>query len=114
MKTLTPEEQSLLPSDDDMAFYRQHGWYRSKRVLSEALLDRALTGIQRHFSGERDRALPSTSGFSNWKPGDSNTVHNGEVVVEPCGGGLCSLVLFVYAIRRAFPKLRNARRNWSL
>ena len=36
---LTPEEEALLPSNIDVAFYRQHGWYRSKRVLSDALLD---------------------------------------------------------------------------
>ena len=77
---LTPEEEALLPSDEDVACYRQHGWYRSKRVLSEAQLDHAWTGIQRHFSGERDWILPPTSGFSDWKPGDGNTVRNAEVV----------------------------------
>ncbi|MEP7151401.1 MAG: phytanoyl-CoA dioxygenase, partial [Nitrospira sp.] len=80
MMALTPEEQRLLPNDEEVAFYRQHGWYRSKRVLPEALLDHALTGIQRHFSGERDWTLPPTSGFSDWKPGDGNTVRNAEVV----------------------------------
>jgi Phytanoyl-CoA dioxygenase (PhyH) len=80
MMALTPDEQRLLPSDEEVAFYRQHGWYRSKRVLSEALLDHALIGIQRHFSGERDWALPPTSGFSDWKPGDASGIRNAEVV----------------------------------
>ena len=57
-------DEALLPSGSDVAFYRQHGWYRSKRVLSEALLEQAFSGIQRHFSGERDWDLPPTSGFS--------------------------------------------------
>jgi len=65
-----------------VVFYRQHGWYQSKRVLSDALLDYALTGIQRHFSGERDWTLPPSSGFSDWKPGDRNTVRNAEVVAH--------------------------------
>lgn len=77
---LAHEERLLLPNDADVASYRQHGWYRSKRVLPDALLDFALTGIQRHFSGERDWILPPTSGFSDWKPGDGNTVRNAEVV----------------------------------
>ena len=77
---LVPDQRLLIPSDEDVAFYRQHGWYRSKRVLPEALLDHAFSGIQRHFSGERDWDLPPTSGFSDWKPGDGNTVRNAEVV----------------------------------
>jgi len=77
---LTHEERLLLPTDDDITFYRQHGWYRSKRVLPDALLDLALTGIQRHFSGERDWILPPTSGFSDWKPGDESGIRNAEVV----------------------------------
>ena len=80
MMPLTPEEEALLPSNLDVVFYRQHGWYRSKRVLSEALLDQAFVGIQRHFSGERDWILPQTSGFSDWKPGNGNGVRNAEVV----------------------------------
>jgi hypothetical protein len=77
---LTPEEEAVLPSQEDVVFYRQHGWYRSKRVLPDALLDHALTGIQRHFSGQRDWMLPPTSGFSDRKPGDGNIVRNAEVV----------------------------------
>lgn len=77
---LTREQEALLPTDDDVAFYRQHGWYRSKRVLSDALLDYAAIGIQRHFSGERDWILPHTSGFSDWKPGDASGIRNAEVV----------------------------------
>jgi len=73
-------DEALLPSGSDVAFYRQHGWYRSKRVLSEALLEQAFSGIQRHFSGERDWDLPPTSGFSDWKPGDGNIVRTAEVV----------------------------------
>lgn len=77
---LTSEQERLLPSDEDIAFYRAHGWYRSKQVLSDDLLDRAFAGIQRHFAGERDRVLPQTSGFSDWKPEDGAVVRNAEVV----------------------------------
>lgn len=77
---LTREQEALIPSDQDIAFYREHGWYRSPRILPDELLDRAYAGIQRHFSGERDWTLPPTSGFSDWKPGDGNIVRNSEVV----------------------------------
>ena len=77
---LTPEQEALLPSDQNIVFYREHGWYRSPRILPDVLLDRAFAGIQRHFSGERDWTLPPTSGFSDWKPGDGTMVRNAEVV----------------------------------
>ncbi len=79
---MTPalELEALLPSAKDVAFYREHGWYRSPRILPDDLLDEAFAGIQRHFSGERDWNLPPTSGFSDWKPGDGNVVRNAEVV----------------------------------
>jgi hypothetical protein len=78
--TVAHDMAALLPSDEDVAFYRAHGWYRSRRVLPDELLDRALIGIRRHFAGERDRVLPPTSGFSDWKPGDGAAVRNAEVV----------------------------------
>jgi hypothetical protein len=30
---LSRDETKLLPSDDDVAFYRQHGWYRSGKIV---------------------------------------------------------------------------------
>lgn len=31
---LTVEEQRLLPTEEDVAIYREHGWYISKKVLT--------------------------------------------------------------------------------
>ena len=77
---LTREQEALLPSEKDVVFYREHGWYRSPRIIPDALLDEAYVGVTRHFDGERDWILPPNSGFSDWKPGDPNTVRNAEVV----------------------------------
>jgi hypothetical protein len=44
---LTPEEQALLPTPTDVAFYRQHGWYISKRLLTDEEIDTAITGSER-------------------------------------------------------------------
>ena len=79
MKPIQIDEHSL-PTDEEVAFYRDHGWYRSKRILPNAVLDSALVGIDRHFAGERDWRLPPTSGFSDWKPGDGPVIRNAEVV----------------------------------
>ena len=32
--TLTEEERSLLPSDSDVEFYAEHGWYLSKKLFT--------------------------------------------------------------------------------
>jgi hypothetical protein len=78
--SLTAVEQALLPTDEEVMFYREHGWYRSKPIVPEALIDEAIVGMHRHFQGERDWALPPTSGYSDWKPGDGHIVRNAEVV----------------------------------
>jgi ectoine hydroxylase-related dioxygenase (phytanoyl-CoA dioxygenase family) len=77
---LTPEQRELLPSDDDVAFYHRHGYYISKPILPDELLDAAVDGALRHFSGERDVRLPVTTGYSDWKPGGSVTFRNCEYV----------------------------------
>jgi hypothetical protein len=78
--SLTPDERALLPTDDDVSFYREHGWYRSKMIIRDDVLDEAMLGVERHFAGERDWQLPPTSGFSDWRPGDGNGIRTAEVV----------------------------------
>jgi Phytanoyl-CoA dioxygenase (PhyH) len=77
---LSREELALLPSDEDIAFYREHGWYRSRRVIPDHVLDEALAGSERHFRGERDWTLPIKSGFADWKPEDGDVLRNAQAV----------------------------------
>ena len=77
---LTPEQHELLPTADDVAFYREHGYFISKKILPQELIDEAVRGSERHFAGERDAPLPITGGFSNWKPGDDDGMRNCEYV----------------------------------
>jgi hypothetical protein len=77
---LTPEQQQLLPSDEDVAFYHRHGYYISKRILPDDLLNAAVGGAMRHFAGIRDIPLSVTGGYSDWKPGASETLRNCEYV----------------------------------
>jgi hypothetical protein len=69
-----------LPSDEDVAFYRTHGWYIAPKVLSDAVIDEAVRGAERHWAGERDWPLPITEGFKEWKPGDPDTIRVGEII----------------------------------
>jgi hypothetical protein len=77
---LSPDLEALLPTPDDVAAYREHGWYIAPKVLSEAVLDRAMDGARRHFAGERDWKLPISDGFTDWKPGDPDAIQIGEIV----------------------------------
>ena len=78
--TLSQEQVELLPSAEDVAFFREHGWYRSKKVLTDEVLDEALEGSERHFRGDRDWPLPISTGFADWKPEDGDVIRNGQAV----------------------------------
>ena len=78
--SLSPEQRELLPTDDEVAFYRQHGWYRSKTIIPDEVIDAALVGADRHFRGERDWKLSISTGFSDWKPEDGDVIRNGQAV----------------------------------
>lgn len=67
---LRPEESALLPTERDLAFYREHGyWTTPHRVFSDAELDLAIAGQERYYRGERDRELPPGATMLNWTPG---------------------------------------------
>ena len=69
-----------LTAEDDVAFYEQHGWYISPRVLSDAELDRAQAGIEAFYAGARDATLPVADGYSDWRPADGDGLRNNEFV----------------------------------
>jgi ectoine hydroxylase-related dioxygenase (phytanoyl-CoA dioxygenase family) len=48
---LTEREKALLPSDADVAFYREHGYYVSQPIFSDAELDAAIEAQERFYAG---------------------------------------------------------------
>ncbi|PZF98204.1 phytanoyl-CoA dioxygenase family protein [Micromonospora deserti] len=67
--TLTAEEEALLPSDDDVRFYAEHGWYLSKKLLTDAEVDALAAAAERYYAGERDRRLPvRPPKLAYWEP----------------------------------------------
>jgi len=75
---LTADQESLLPTDTDVAFYEEHGYYVSRKILPDEVVDAAVRGAERHWAGERDWRLPISSGFGDWKPSDGETIRNSE------------------------------------
>ena len=77
---LSDDQWELLPSDEDTAFYREHGWYISKKILPDELIEEAKYGSERHFAGERDMPMPVASGYADWRPEDGDGFRNCEFV----------------------------------
>jgi len=70
LEQLTDEERALLPTDTDVAFYAEHGWYLSKKLLTDAEVDELVEASERFYSGERDRRLPvRPPKLAYWEPG---------------------------------------------
>lgn len=85
LNTLTPRltksQMALLPTEEDIAFYEEHGWYISKKVIPDEIIDEAILGSERFYRGERDALLPTNTGFTDWKPEDGyDIVRNNEFV----------------------------------
>jgi ectoine hydroxylase-related dioxygenase (phytanoyl-CoA dioxygenase family) len=80
-QSLSKELLTLLPTEEDIIFYEAHGWYISKKVLTDEMLEEAIQGTERFYSGERDGTVPIASGYSNWRPEDGyDIVRNNEFV----------------------------------
>jgi hypothetical protein len=78
---LTPEQLELLPTDDDVAFYREHGYYVSGKIFSEEEIDDFAFGSERYYAGERDFCLPpSVKAFEGWKPEDGESLRINDYV----------------------------------
>lgn len=75
---LTADQEAALPTDADVESYEEHGYYVSRKVLPDEVIDAAVRGAQRHWAGERDWRLPISSGFGDWKPSDGDTIRNSE------------------------------------
>jgi hypothetical protein len=61
---------SLLPGTDDIAAYREHGFWVSPVVVPGAVLDAAERGMRRFYAGERDADLAGLDGLPGWTPAD--------------------------------------------
>ncbi len=80
-QTLSTQQMALLPTDEDVEFYRQHGWYISQSVIPDAVIEQAIAGAECFYLGERDAVLPVSQGYSDWQPSDGlDTIRNNEFV----------------------------------
>lgn len=55
---LSPAERELVPTDEDVAWYAEHGWYLTKKLFTDDEIDTVVAATERFYQGERDRGLP--------------------------------------------------------
>jgi ectoine hydroxylase-related dioxygenase (phytanoyl-CoA dioxygenase family) len=55
---LTDEELELLPSEADVRFYAEHGWYLSQKLFSDEEIDALTAASDDFYAGTRDHLLP--------------------------------------------------------
>ena len=78
---LTERERSLLPSDTDIEFYAEHGWYLSKKLFTDDEIDELLAATERYYAGERDRTLPlRPPKLAYWDPSKGDVQRHNDYV----------------------------------
>ena len=84
---LSEEELWLLPSNEDVEFYAEHGWYLSRKLFTDEEIDELVAVSERYYAGERDRRLPvRPPRLAYWEPGMGDVQrHNDYVHYEHYG-----------------------------
>ena len=78
---LTERDRSLLPSDSDIEFYAEHGWYLSKKLFTDDEIDALLAATTRYYAGERDRSLPlRPPKLAYWDPSQGDVQRHNDYV----------------------------------
>jgi hypothetical protein len=83
--TLTPAETELLPTDDDVRSYREHGWYLSRKLFTDAEVDALREASEKFYEGHRDAELPARpKTLAYWTPDQGMRVmrHNDYIHYE--------------------------------
>jgi len=68
------------PTDEDVRFYEEHGWFVTPPVLPDAVIDDALYGAERIYAGEEDTPLPLGGGYLDWRPEHGDTLRLNDYV----------------------------------
>jgi len=79
--TLADEERELLPTDDEVRFYRDHGWYVSRKLLTDEEVDMMAAAADRYYAGHRDRVLPvRPPNLTYWEPSHGDVFRSNDYV----------------------------------
>ena len=77
--SLNPQQQQFLPDPKDIAWFQQHGWYATEKILPNTLIDRIYEATEELYAGKVDAQLPIAN-CSNWQQGDRGGIRNNEYI----------------------------------
>ncbi|MCL2730163.1 MAG: phytanoyl-CoA dioxygenase family protein [Actinomycetia bacterium] len=74
------ETLTALPTDEDVAFYRENGYWISPPLLTDDVLQAAERGMRRHHAGDVDRhiAREPEGSFGGWTPADGDVLRKND------------------------------------
>ncbi|MER7667157.1 phytanoyl-CoA dioxygenase family protein [Kitasatospora sp. NPDC096128] len=108
---LTDAERALLPTPEEVAHYREHGWYLSRKLFTDEELDTLQAATELYYAGHRDRELPvRPPRLAAWEPSHgpvqrhNDYVHHesdaiGAVLRKPLVGAVAALLAGAEEIR---------------
>jgi ectoine hydroxylase-related dioxygenase (phytanoyl-CoA dioxygenase family) len=77
--SLGKSQQQFLPTEKDLLFFQEHGWFVTPKVIPDALIDRIFEATEELYEGKKDAGI-EISGCSNWQQGDQVAVRNNEYI----------------------------------
>ena len=121
--TLSESQQQLLPTQKDLRFFREHGWFITKKVISDAVIDRIFDATEELYAGDIDAELPFKN-CSNWQQGDRVAVRNNEYIslqkkafrqlsLQPIIGAIAAKLMNTHAVRYFQDRLISKEPNYG-
>ena len=78
---LTDQERELLPSDEEVEFYAEHGWFLTQKLFTDAEIDALVEASDRFYAGDRDRLLPvRPPRLAYWEPSNGDVQRHNDYV----------------------------------
>jgi ectoine hydroxylase-related dioxygenase (phytanoyl-CoA dioxygenase family) len=77
---MTNETLTSLPTDEDVVFYRENGYWISPPILPDDVLDAAERGMRRHHAGDVDHRIvgDQEGDFGGWSPADGDVLRKND------------------------------------
>jgi hypothetical protein len=74
-------DASLLPSDDDVRAYAEHGWYLTKKLFTDDEVDALVAASEEFYAGHRDRTLPlRPPHLAYWEPSQGTVQRHNDYI----------------------------------
>jgi hypothetical protein len=70
----------LLPTEKDLAFFNENGWYKSPVIFSDEEIELALKGVTDFYNGQIDFPMLSKEGIADDDSNEELTIKNNEFV----------------------------------